>query len=193
MMTDPTRAAGDVNSLGDALHKLHDKWGAIVAFGVLLIALGLAATIFALAATVATVLVNGVVFLIAGAAEIGIGMHSQGWSRFFLWVIGGLLYLVVGLVCIFNPILASTVLTLILGAGLIAAGVVRVFLGFQLPPDHPRAIVFLAGAVTILLGLIIVGHWPADSVFVLGTLLGVDLLFHGAGWVSFGLGLRARS
>jgi uncharacterized membrane protein HdeD (DUF308 family) len=42
------------------------------------------------------------------------------------------------------------------------------------------------------LGLIIVGHWPADSVIVLGTLLGVDLLFHGAGWVSFGLGLRSR-
>jgi uncharacterized membrane protein HdeD (DUF308 family) len=40
--------------------------------------------------------------------------------------------------------------------------------------------------------LIIIGHWPADSVLVLGTLLGVDLLFHGAGWVSFGLGLRAR-
>ena len=51
--------------------------------------------------------------------------------------------------------------------------------------------VFLAAAVTILLGLIIVTHWPADSVWVLGTLLGVDLLFNGAGWVSFGLGLRA--
>jgi uncharacterized membrane protein HdeD (DUF308 family) len=44
----------------------------------------------------------------------------------------------------------------------------------------------------VLLGLIIIGHWPKDSVEVLGTLLGVDLLFHGAGWVSFGLGLRAR-
>ncbi|HLW90172.1 MAG TPA: HdeD family acid-resistance protein [Roseiarcus sp.] len=192
-MSDPTtRTAGEARSLGAALHRLHDKWGAIVAFGVLLIALGFAATVFALAATVASVLVNGVVFLIAGAAEIGIGMHSQGWSRFFLWVIGGLLYLIAGLICIFNPLLASAVLTLMLGAGLIAAGVVRLFLGFQLPSDHPRAMVFLASAVTILLGLIIVGHWPADSVFVLGTLLGVDLIFHGAGWVSFGLGLRAR-
>jgi uncharacterized membrane protein HdeD (DUF308 family) len=44
----------------------------------------------------------------------------------------------------------------------------------------------------VLLGLIIVIHWPADSIWVLGTLLGVDLLFNGAGWVRFGLGLRAR-
>jgi uncharacterized membrane protein HdeD (DUF308 family) len=191
-MTDPTRAAGEVHSLGAALHRLHDKWGAIVAFGVLLIVLGLAAVVFAVAATKATVVVNGVVFLIAGVAEIGVGMHSQAWSRFFFWVIGGLLYLIVGLICIFNPDLSALVLTLMLGAGLIAAGIVRIVLGFQLPADHPRSLVFLAGAVTILLGLIIVGHWPADSVLVLGTLLGVDLLFHGAGWVSFGLGLRAR-
>jgi uncharacterized membrane protein HdeD (DUF308 family) len=190
-MTDPLRA-DEASRLGAVLHRLHDKWGAIVAFGILLIVLGIAAMIFTLAATVATILVNGVVFLIAGIAEIGIGLHSQGWSRFLFWVVGGVLYLLVGLICIFNPLLASTVLTLMLGAGLIAAGAVRLVLGFQLPPDHPRAMVFLAGVVTVLLGLIIVGHWPADSLIVLGTLLGVDLLFHGAGWVSFGLGLRAH-
>ena len=52
--------------------------------------------------------------------------------------------------------------------------------------------VVLAAAVTILLGLIVVIGWPANSIWVLGTLLGVDLLFNGAGWVNFGLGLRAR-
>jgi uncharacterized membrane protein HdeD (DUF308 family) len=52
--------------------------------------------------------------------------------------------------------------------------------------------VLVAAAVTFLLGLIIVMRWPTDSVYVLGVLLGVDLLFHGAGWVAFGIGLRAR-
>ena len=192
-MSDTSPAAPEVHSLGGAIHRLQAKWGAIVAFGILLIVLGVAATMFALEATIATVTINGVVFLIAGAAEIGIGMHSQGWGRFFLWVIGGILYLVVGLTCIFNPIFASVALTLALGAGLIAAGVVRFYLAFQLPPDHPRALVYLAAAVTTLLGLIIVVHWPANSVWVLGTLLGIDLLFNGSGWVSFGLGLRARA
>ena len=117
---------------------------------------------------------------------------TPGWGRFFLWVIGGFLYLLVGLFCILNPTFVLPLLTLFLGAGLIAAGVVRGYLGFQLPADQPRAMVFLAAVVTILLGLIIVTHWPADSIWVLGTLLGVDLLFNGAGWVSFGLGLRAR-
>ncbi len=68
----------------------------------------------------------------------------------------------------------------------------RAYLALQLPADKPRGMVLLAAAVTFLLGLIIVMRWPFDSVYVLGTLLGVDLLFHGAGWVTFGMGLRAR-
>jgi uncharacterized membrane protein HdeD (DUF308 family) len=137
------------------------------------------------------VTLNGVFFLVAGAAEIGVGMHARGWNRFFLWVLGGVFYILIGLVCIFYPLYASVVITLLLGAGLIAAGGVRAYLGFQLPPGS-RAPVWLAAAITFGLGLIIVIHWPLSAIYVLGTLLGVDLLFHGAGWASFGLALRAR-
>ncbi len=46
--------------------------------------LGFAALVFSLVATIATVTLNGVLFLIAGAAEIAIGMHSRGLgARFF--------------------------------------------------------------------------------------------------------------
>ena len=192
-MSNVSNVGTSAHSLGEAIERLRGKWAAITAFGVLLVVLGFAALFFSLIATIVTVTLNGVLFLIAGAAEVGIGMHSRTWGRFFLWVIGGLLYIAIGLLCIVNPILASVALTLVLGAALIAAGLVRAFLAFQLPADQPRALVFLAAAVTILLGLIIVSHWPLDSVYVLGTLLGVDLLFHGVGWVSFGMGLHSRT
>jgi uncharacterized membrane protein HdeD (DUF308 family) len=189
-MSNASNVGTSAHSLGEAIERLRGKWAAITAFGVLLVVLGVAALFFSLVATIATVTLNGVLFLIAGGAEIGIGMHSREWERFFLWVVGGLAYVAAGVVCIVNPVLASVALTLLLGAGLIAAGVVRAFLAFQLPADHPRGLVFVAAAVTILLGLIIISHWPLDSVYVLGTLLGVDLLFHGVGWVTFGIGLR---
>ena len=192
-MSNASNVGPTPHSLGEAIERLRGKWAAITAFGVLLVILGAAALVFALTSTIVTVALNGVLFLIAGGAEIGIGMHSRSWGRFFLWVVGGLLYIAAGVLCIVNPILASVVLTLLLGAALIAAGVVRAYLGTQLPPDQPRALVFLAAAVTIVLGLIIVSHWPLDSVYVLGTLLGVDLLFHGVGWVSFGMGLHSRA
>ena len=192
-MSNASNAGTSAHSLGESVERLRGKWAAITAFGVLLVVLGFAALAFSLIATIVTVTLNGILFLIAGAAEIGIGMHAREWGRFFLWVIGGLVYIAAGILCIVNPILASAVLTLFLGAGLIAAGVLRAYLATHLPADHPRALVFLAAAVTILLGLIIVSHWPLDSVYALGVLLGVDLLFHGVGWVSFGMGLQPRT
>jgi uncharacterized membrane protein HdeD (DUF308 family) len=187
-----TNASGPAHSLGDSIERLRAKWAAITAFGVLLALLGVAALVFTMFATIATVTLNGIFFLIAGAAEIGIGMHARNWGLCFLWVIGGLLYLAAGVICIVNPVLASVVLTLLLGAGLIAAGCVRLFLAFRLPAAEPRGLVVVAGLVTIALGLIIVSHWPMDSIYVLGTLLGIDLLFHGVGWASFGIGLQSR-
>ena len=192
-MSNASNVGTPQHSLGEAIERLRGKWAAITAFGVLLVILGFAAMVFALTSTIVTVALNGILFLMAGGAEIGIGMHSRSWGRFFLWVIGGLLYIAAGVLCIINPILASVALTLLLGAGLIAAGVVRAYLATQLPPDQPRALVFVAAAVTTVLGLIIVTHWPLDRVYVLGTLLGVDLLFHGVGWVSFGMGLHSHA
>jgi uncharacterized membrane protein HdeD (DUF308 family) len=186
--TDGTRP----QSLGLAIEHLSARWGEIVAFGALLVLLGLAALCFTLPSTLATVTLNGVLFLVAGVAEIGVGAHAKNWARFFLWIIGGAIYLIAGLICIINPIFASLALTLALGAGLIAAAVVRAYLAFHLPAGNPRAMVLLAAAVTFLLGLVIVAHWPTDSVYVLGILLGVDLLFHGIGWATFGVGLRPR-
>ena len=50
--------------------------------------------------TLAMVTLNGVLFVVAGAAEIGVGMHARSWGRFFLWVAGGLLYILAGIFCI---------------------------------------------------------------------------------------------
>jgi uncharacterized membrane protein HdeD (DUF308 family) len=184
--------AGYPHSLGEAVERLRAKWGAILAFGLLLVLLGALSLTFVVFSTLAMVTLNGVLFVVAGAAEIGVGMHARSWGQFFIWVIGGVIYIAAGIFCILNPLAASAVLTLLIGAGLIAAAVVRAYLGFQLPPSPRRSLVWLGCAVTFLLGLIIVVHWPLSSAYVLGTLLGVDLLFHGAGWVAFAIGLRAH-
>ena len=191
-MSNAVGSDGAPHSLGAAIERLRAKWGAIVAFGVLLVVLGVMATAFAVFASVATVVANGVAFLVAGAAEVAIGARARDWRHFFFWVIGGVLYAIIGLFCILRPDLGLVAITLALGAGLIAAGVVRALLAFRLQGDPGRTAILLTSVLTFLLGLIIVTHWPVDSLYILGTLLGVDLIFHGAGWISFGLGLRAH-
>jgi aquaporin Z len=38
-----------------------------------------------------------------------------------------------------------------------------------------------------LLGVVIVVQWPISSLWVIGTFLGVDLMFAGAAWIRVGL------
>jgi len=172
-----------VHSLGAAIEALRDKAGTIIAFGALLIALGVAALAFSFAASIAAVTTNGVFFVLAGAAEIALGMRSRTWGKFAFWIVGGLLYIASGVMCI---------LTLLCGAGLVAAGIVRFVLVFGAPLGQARFPAVLSAILSALLGIMILGSWPLDSLYVIGTLLGIDLLFHGAGWVAFGMGLRAR-
>jgi hypothetical protein len=50
--------------------------------------------------------------------------------------------------------------------------------------------VALSGVVSLLLGLLILARWPTNSVYILGLLVGVDLIMAGTGWIAIGLGLR---
>ena len=156
-------------------------------------AMGLASLVFAFASTLAIVTVNGVFFLVAGAAEIGVGMHAQG--------LGPVLFLGArrpSLHCRRRRLHPEPGFRLRHPDACARRGPDRGGRRARLSrlpaarPSPQRAMVFLAAAVTFLLGLMIVIHWPLSSIYVLGTLLGVDLLFHGAGWVSFGMGLRAH-
>jgi uncharacterized membrane protein HdeD (DUF308 family) len=180
------------HDLGHAIEGLRGKAGAIIAFGALVALLGVAALVFSLRASLAAITINGVFFALAGAAEIALGMRSRDWGRFAFWIAGGVLYIFVGLVCVFRPMFSLQILTLLFGAGLVAAGLVRAILIAGVPMGQSRLPAFLGAAITVLLGAVILAHWPLDSLWVLGTILGVDLVFHGAGWVAFGTALRSR-
>jgi len=53
--------------------------------------------------------------------------------------------------------------------------------------------VALSSVITLFLGLVILAHWPVSSLYILGLFLGIDLILAGVGWISVGLGLKART
>ena len=81
-------------------------------------------------------------------------------------------------------------LTLVLGFALIASGIMRIALAFSMKEEMPWVWVALSGAITFLLGLIILAHWPVSGLYILGLFLGIDLIIAGLGWIGIGLGLR---
>lgn len=165
------------------------KWGWFVAFGAVTAALGVAALSSVVISTVASVFAIGVFMIVAGGIEIGIGLNARAGGRRAIWVIVGLLYIVSGAFALAQPLVAATLFTLLIGASLLATGVLRVVAGLQM--NHgPKAAVIVAGVVTTLLGILILAGWPASGLVVLGTFLGIDLLLYGLAWIGFGLRLR---
>ena len=69
----------------------------------------------------------------------------------------------------------------------------RILLAFSMQKATPWVWVLLSGVITLLLGLIIVAHWPVSGVYILGLFLGIDLLFAGAGWIGIGLGVKRHA
>jgi uncharacterized membrane protein HdeD (DUF308 family) len=175
------------------IEPLRAKWGWIVALGVLYTMAGFIALGSVMMATVASVFLVGVMMLIAGLGEVVGAFQMKSWGKFILWVLLGALYIVAGFSAFENPLLAAAFLTLLLGAALVASGIMRVFLAFSMKAQTMWVWVLISGVVTLLLGVVILAHWPFSSLYILGLFLGIDLIFAGTSWISIGLGLRQRA
>jgi uncharacterized membrane protein HdeD (DUF308 family) len=186
--TSDTLQSSDAASSGMA--PLRAKWSWIVALGAVYVIAGFFALGSIATATVASVLVVGVAMIVAGVAEVINAFQIKSWGKFLIWALLGVLYIVAGFVTFENPLLAAALLTLVLGASLVASGIMRSILAFSMKREAPSIWVALSGVITLLLGLLFLAHWPINSVYILGLLLGIDLIMAGTGWIGIGLGLR---
>ncbi len=178
------------SGLGSGVAGLAKYWKRVVAVGVVLMLCGGLALTAVVAATLASVFLVGAVMMLAGVSEIVHAFAVREWSRFFLWVALGILYTLAGLAAFVNPGLAAGVLTLLLGAGLVASGILRIVLAAEMRDGRSWGWVALSGLVTALLGVMVLFQWPESSLYVLGIFLGLDLVFAGASWLTMGLALR---
>src|SRR5437588_122479 len=108
-------STSDVQS-STGVEPLRAKWGWIVALGVIYVIVGLIALGSVIAATAASVLVVGLMMVIAGVADVINAFQIKTWGKFLFWLGLGVLYIVAGFVAFENPLLTAALLTLLLGA-----------------------------------------------------------------------------
>ncbi|HLR77628.1 MAG TPA: HdeD family acid-resistance protein [Burkholderiaceae bacterium] len=173
-----------------ALDKLSANWGWFMALGIAQGILGIIALGHVFAATLVSVLFIGVLMMLGGVGQLVQAWRIKHWSGFLLWTLGGVLYLVAGFIAVTNPVVGASLLTLLFGATLIGVGALRLWIWFNNRSQRGWQWVALSGFLTVAVGLLIAINWPANSAWVLGLLLGIDLLFHG--WTVFFVSLTLR-
>lgn len=184
----PRRWSGP--TLADALVELHAHWGWFVGLGIVLLALGGLALGYLFTATLVGVLFIGVMMVIAGVGQLAHAWRIKQVRGFLFWSAGGLFYLAAGLFAMFHPVQGASVLTLLLGSMLIAVGFLRTWLWFSNRGQRGWGWLGISGVLTLAIGLLIAANWPANSLWLLGLLLALDLLFQG--WSALLLGLVLR-
>ena len=174
----------------EGLENLRKSWGWVLALGVALIALGTVALGAAVFTTVASVMFFGWLLIIAGVAEVVHGFVRRAWQGFFLDLLTGVLYFVVGLMFVVEPLQSAAALTLMLAAALLFAGAMRIVLALSTQFQH-WVWLLVNGIVTLALGILIWRGWPETGYWVIGMFIGIDLLFYGWSLVMLAVGLRS--
>ncbi len=169
---------------------LKKNWGWLLALGLVSIVLGTLGFYMTFALTLASVLFFGVLILVAGVFQLVHAFTCTGWKSVLWHVLIALLYIAAGVDIMLNPARASLVLTLVLAGILVAVGVLRSVMAFQLRPASGWFWPLISGLVSIALGGMIVAQWPDSGLWVIGLFVAIELIFNGWSYVLIALAAR---
>jgi uncharacterized membrane protein HdeD (DUF308 family) len=185
-------SSSEIAKSGGGLGYTHvaSKWGWFVALGVALLLLG----VFALGDVVAVTLIStifiGAMLLVGGVFQVVHAFMVKTWSGFLLSMLGGIVYAVGGLLIMDEPVQGALVITLFLIAALMIGGILRIVVAVRHREMSGWWLMILSGLISVLIGFLLFVSFPWSGLWVLGTLIGVELLVQGVTWLMFGMALR---
>ena len=154
----------------------------MLAEGILLLVLGALAILLPLAAGLAVTLVLGWMLFLAGVLGVWTSISMRQVPGFVWSLISSLIAIFAGAMLALYPLGGIVSLTLVLGVFLFADGVATILLGFATRDwgSHNWVWMLLNGVLDLVLCVAIFAFLPLAATWVVGTLVGIDLIFGGA-------------
>ncbi|KUN03588.1 HDED protein [Streptomyces yokosukanensis] len=173
----------------DRATSMHRGFGWLAALGVVLVLAGLVGLVYTAAATLTSMLLFGWLLLIGGIVGLLHAVQARGTNFFWLGAVVAALNIAAGIVVIRLPHAAAAALSMFAALLFLSAGLFRV-VGSVVVRGPQFGWTLLLGAFDLLLGVLVLGHWPSSSQYVIGAFFSLALLFDGLGLVAAGYGGR---
>jgi uncharacterized membrane protein HdeD (DUF308 family) len=159
--------------------ELHRASGWSIVLSVLMILAGLLAIVSPAIAGVTVTAIVGWLLIISGVLHFGYAWRSSGAGAVLWEILLGIVYGAIGLYMLANPLIGLQSLTVAIAAYLLIEGVLELALSFQFRPARGSGWLLLDGIVTLVLAVMIWSTWPSSAFWVVGTLVGISMLFSG--------------
>jgi len=150
-----------------------------IVISIALIVMGLLAVVLPAIPSVGIVLLIGWLVLFDGIIQFAHAFQSKGIGHVAWKLLVSACYIVTGILLVARPLVGLAGVTLTLAAFFFALGVVDIVSYFLARAHFRSGWMLLNGIVTLTLGVIIWRRWPANSLWVLGSLVGVAMVMTG--------------
>ena len=135
---------------------------------------------------------NSIAGILGGGAGGMILQAIMGgrWAGLYHHWLGAVLFGVVGALIVWRPVVTAEILTLLMCAFFLVAGLFQLITPFivSLPDWGWHA---LNGLITLVLGILVLAQWPLSGLWVIGLFVGIELIFYGIAWIALALRLRS--
>jgi len=163
-------------------------------YGIAMIILGALAVFAPNVATFAAEILIGWLLIASGVFGL-IAVLTAGSSAPGYWwnLLTAIVYLLAGVALLWHPTAGVLTLTIILAAYLLATGIAKIVLALGYRQAVPGAWgwMLVSALIDIALGVLIVSGLPGTAVWVLGLLIGINLLFTGIALTMVALAVRS--
>lgn len=164
--------------------------GKSILWPIVLIIFGFLAIALPLAASWGVVVVVAWLIIFSGGFQFVHAFQSKGIGPILWKLLVAILYLIVGIGFLTHPLLGMAAFTLMLAIFFVFEGVFDLIAYFQSRHVSGSGWMLFDGIVTLILGIMVWRHWPSSSTWVIGTLVGINLIM--TGMTRLMLGLAAR-
>jgi uncharacterized membrane protein HdeD (DUF308 family) len=162
-----------------------------LALGILLVIAGVVALLFPVMAAVTASLYIGWFALIAGAIAIVVAIRTRSEPDFGWRLAMGVVYVVLGLLLVANPIAGAVSLALFVSAMMAMLGVVEIALALRIKPRRGWGWVLANGILSLVLAILIAIGWPLGSLVLIGYLVGFQIITCGVARIAVALASKA--
>ena len=181
--------SGPIEVIVGVTPEMIHNWGWFLAFGIVLIVLGIAAIVRSVTATVVSMVFFGWLLVFASIAEFVTAFMVGKWAGFFLHLLLAILFGITGVLMITKPTISAEAWTFVMSVFFLIGGLYHLIasLWSHLPGWGWHA---LNGAIASIMGVLIMVQWPISGLWVIGLFVGIDLIVYGSAWIAFALKLH---